>query len=240
MQYRSWGEATADGALFFHHTRDIAHVAYDIAIPCRPHLHMPEPRCASDEVNCWTLLDEQSEKWHDHLYFDACYRWLAERVGFWPLWLAVGAEEETLRMTGYDNQFQRCLTRSRDGNTHRQAGDAPSYALFSWRQPPPGIRYLDYDNWCVGLLNSAVIDHHRSYVRDVPAWLEKGILRRSWKDSDWLRRAIREVYSTQAVAPQLDLRSADLVRVRNKREQARLRALGFGQVEVWRMKTERW
>lgn len=239
MQYRSWGEAARSGALFFHHTRDVSHVTHDIAIPCRPHLHMPEPACRF-ELDCWSCRDEQSEKWHDHLHFDACYRWLAERVGFWPIWLAVGAGEEALRMTGYDNQFGRCIAWSRDGNTYRTAGEFPSYALFSWRQPPQGIRYLDYDNWCIGLLNSVTIQDHRSYVRDVPEWLERGILRRSWKDSDWLRKAIRETHSTQAVVPQLDLRSADLVRVRNKKEQLRLQAMGFERVEVWRMKVREW
>lgn len=230
MKYRSWREAVANGEFLYHHCRNIDHVLYDIVIPYRPHIHLPVPDCSG---HC------NFDDWHTYLDYDTAYRWLAERTGFWPLWLAVGADEDAIYMTGYASQFTRIISWSKEGNKYRKTGEFPSDVLFSWQQAPQGAFYLDYSNWHV-VLNSVYLhckDGHQAEIRDISSWWERQILRPSWKKSDWQRVTIRGTHSVQAVCPQLDLRSADLVRVRNKKEKIRLEKMGFRNVEVWRIKT---
>jgi hypothetical protein len=62
--------------------------------------------------------------------------------------------------------------------------------------------------------------------------MEARILRQSWKRSDWLRCARNEPHSVQAVAPMLDLRTADQVWCRNQVTKVALIELGFDPEQV--------
>lgn len=236
--YANWRQARSGGALLFHHSRPLAYSPYDLVLPTRlTDLSSPTcPKPTAAKPYCpW-------DDWHDALHMEAAYRWLAERVGFWPLFLAVGSGEDTLRMTGYEHQFARILAWHKSGNTYRAKGDFPSDALFSWREPPALVRFTDYSWWHVVLNSHELVGRHRYALRDISPYYERCILRPSWNQARWLTKALKEPGSTQAVAPQLDLRSADLVRVRSKQARAQLLERGFTpkRVEVWRMPVRRW
>jgi hypothetical protein len=79
--------------LLFHHARTLAHVRHGVVRGAPPAGLLPEPDCAG---GCPAELDD----YHAAVLYDAAYAWLRERLGFWPLFLAVGEEDEDLRMTG--------------------------------------------------------------------------------------------------------------------------------------------
>jgi hypothetical protein len=230
-------KARLDGALLFHHCRPLEFSTYDLAVPVRLTDILPKPAAcpAPTEGHC------EWDDWHDALHMEASYRWLAERVGFWPLWLAVGADEEAAYMSGYSSQFARLLSWSKQGRVYRQPGAFPSDVLFSWAQSPAGARYLDYSNWHYPLNAVYEVSRHQKDC-EVPKSFEPSIFRPSWSETRWLREALREPGTVQAVSPLLDLRSADRVRVRSAAAKRELVARGFPgeRVEVYRLAVRSW
>lgn len=210
----------------YHHCRELEHVYYDVVLPWRLTHNHPEPPC-SHEGGC-----DRYEDWHWAGHMEASYRWLAERVGYWPLWLAVGETDDDRRMTGYQNQWSRATP----------ASDASNSVLFSWSEEPcASLRYLCYDHWHI-ILNSVWTEefgwvqrdgeHRRAYVAGVSPRSESWVFHASWKRGDWLRQARREPHTVQAVVPMLDLRSAEEIWCRNQAARRQLLSLGFDQNRV--------
>jgi len=157
---------------------------------------------------------------------------LAERTGFWPLFLAVGSTDNDLRMTGYANQFQRPSPTVEVPNNS---------VLFSWlRSPSTHLRYTCYDHWHIALNCVSYPDYphsddkkrHRTEIVGMTPQMESWVFHNSWKESDWLRMARRDPHSVQGVVPQLDLRSADEVWCRNKGTRRELLRMGFREDQV--------
>jgi hypothetical protein len=172
------------------------------------------------------------------LTFHAAYGWVAERVGFWPVFLAVGSGDEARHMTGYQDQWRRW--RTTDGEETRPK----SRVLFSWCHPPPAIVFMDFDAWHI-VLNAVEFDGEDvrdPWVRRLPSSAERRIWKRSWRAADWVRMAGRGVVSVQAVAPELDLRTADELWCRNRACAKRLADAGFdpSRVVVKRRRVNPW
>lgn len=190
-------------ALIFHHCRDLAHAGFGVVEPVRLTRLVPEPAC--DGAPC------DDDEWHDALAFEAAYAWLAERQGFWPLFLAVGDDDEARRITGYAH------------------GSDP--VLFSWRTAPAGCVYSDHASWHI-VLNSVRRDGHAARVEGLGARVPAMVLKPSYRPSAWLRLARAHPGWVQAAVPRLDLRSADAVWCRNRAARRELLARGFARERV--------
>lgn len=207
------------GGLRFHHARDLAGVDHAVVSHAPLSRLLPEPDCSD---GC-----DPDDDFHTALWFDAAYGWIAERLGFWPIFLAVGDDDEDRRMTGYQDQWQR--RRVGDGEVQRPA----SRVLLSWREPPTGVVFMDFNAWHM-VLNSvepAPGERHRLRVRPLSAWQERQVWKPSCRTSDWLRGARRNL-SVQAVVGELDLRTADELWCRDQHARQHLIALGFAPEAV--------
>jgi len=160
-------------------------------------------------------------------YFDKAYDWLEREVGFYPLFLSVGETVDDMAMTGYQNQWRRLLVEGKNYRKYRQKGEVQNQVLFSFVDIPDGI-FIDYMNWHM-VLNSEYDNYQ------IPDREKRMIFRPSWRKSDWLRYARHNPHSVQLVIPELDLREATRVWVRNIQTQLHLEKVGFGNVEVRRI-----
>lgn len=197
----------ASQILTYHHSRPLATVTHGSVFPVSP------------------LEYETAELYPE--YWDRAFRWLEGKVGFYPLFLAVGRSTEDLRMTGYQKQWAKLLMRSRAGNEYRQKGDIPNKVLFSYSQISPQGVFVDFVNWDL-VLNFS----------DKPDFLEKyfhSIFRPSWNKNDWMTYANKKPHSVQLVVPSLDLSQATQVTVRNSRTQKVLENMGFTHVVTGRL-----
>jgi len=194
----------------FHHARELAHVRPGPVTSTPLSRRLEEPDCPPGGCS-------GADAFHMAIRFDAAYAWIAERLGFWPLFVAVGESDEDRRMTGYQDQWRR------------GASARASMALFSWREPPPGAVFMDFTAWHIVLnrVEFAPGDPHRPRVLALEPHEERQVWKRSWRASDWIRMARRGRTSVQAVVPALDLAGADEVWTRNRAERARLIRLGF-------------
>jgi hypothetical protein len=211
--------------MIFHHCRDLAHAEFGIVRPVPPSRLLPEPPC--DRSRCSSLPDD----WHDAVWLEAAYRWLADQQGFWPLFLGVGSHDDARRIAGYDTQWRRRTA------TEAAAGPPPSRVLFSWRDAPEGCAFSDYDYWHIVLMAVRWGPDHRARVEGVGPRTRSLVLKPSYRTSDWLRLTRSRPGAVQATAPQLDLRTADAVWCRNRAARADLIARGFdpARVEVRRV-----
>ena len=171
--------------------------------------------------------------------FKDAVSWLERKVGFYPLFLAVGSAEEDIRMTGYHIQWARIAGteitgKAPDGHNTwkhmlKKSGEHENYALFSFEHVD-GI-FTDYDYWhCV--LNSS----HCNYL--IPQYIQQRIFKPSWKPAGWFRKAEDHPHTVQLVSESLDLPDAKRVWVRNKEAKRYLQSLGFSNVEVHRISLE--
>jgi len=215
MTSRRLGSGDAVQELLFHHAREIAYVRYGVARAAPKSNLLPRPDCSA---GC------SDDDFHAAIWFDAAYRWAAQRLGFWPVFLAVGGDDEDKQMTGYQDQWLRLRREPTDSVEERRA----SIVLFSWLERPPGAVFMDFSAWHM-VLNAIELsgeDPHRPYVRPLSSWEERQIWKRSWSASAWMRAARRHT-SVQAVVPALDLTTADQVWCRNQTDREHLVKLGF-------------
>lgn len=210
--------------MLFHHSRQLAFSPAGVVNGVRLLDVLTEPQCSG---SC-----SYDDPWHDAFYYDPCYRYAAGEAGFWPLWLAVGETLADRRMTGYANQFRR------DGLERAEE------VLFSWKAAPAAVRFLDYQLWYI-VLNSVSCSHnrkgHRAWLRKIEPYWERQIWRRSWSSARWIRKALADPHSVQALAPQLDLTTADEIWCASKDTKALLASRGFEsrRLKVRRLSPER-
>lgn len=164
--------------------------------------------------------------------FDGAYEWLAKEVGFNPLFLAVGSSTEDRRMTGYQDQWTRKIPDWPNGMKYREKGDIPNKVMFSFADLPSGV-FVDYDYWHT-VLNSQNTNY------DVNRWVKKLLFRPTWDKEKWIGWANENPHSVQYVVPELDLRKADEIWVRNKITQNTLSNMGFENAEIKRIPVDRW
>ena len=159
--------------------------------------------------------------------FKKAYKWLEGEVGFYPLFLSVGATEEDMRMTGYQNQWRRLIVMSKERNEYRKKGEFPNYVLFSFEEVE-GV-FMDFDNWNLYALNNCM---NNKPVTDCG---RKIIFEKFWTKSRWLRRVKRNPGTVQLVTPKLYLPDAKRIFVRNKKTKELLESKGFRNVRVKRI-----
>lgn len=218
----------------FHHARHLEHVCYG---------QVRQVRLADETLApCHGADCDWFDDWRHALYMETCYRWLADRVGFWPLFLGVGCHAWDLQLTGYQNQWRRILSQSRDETIYRRAGEFPNMVLFSFEDAPPGAVFSDYHAWHIVLnaIDWAARVGHELGLRPLGVSVERQVLKPSWSRADWLRKARRAPASVQAVVPELDLATATAIWGRNQPTRRRLIDLGFSaeRVAVRRLRVE--
>jgi hypothetical protein len=167
-----------------------------------------EPACGPE---CAGWLDDE---WHEALFLEAADAWPAERVGFWPVFLGVGENDDARYMTNYDRQWQRESLRR--GPPHK--------VLSSWVDEPPELRFCDYMAWHY-VLNSIEMladgSHQPRVSLENPAWIEEQILGTRRTAANWCRHERRGV--VQGLVPRLDLRTADEIWAPNRQTARALR-----------------
>lgn len=143
--------------------------------------------------------------------FRKAYFWLKKQVGFYPLFLAFGSEE-SLHMTGYNDQWRR--------------GESRNHVLFSFENADG--TFMDFDTWHIAL-NASNNNYH------VTEYEKRLMFKPSWTRSRWLRKAEQRPDTVQLVTPELYLPDAKRIWVRNKETKRKSESIGFGNVEVRRL-----
>jgi hypothetical protein len=155
------------------------------------------------------------------------HEWLAAELGFWPVFIAVGDSLESYWMTGYHDNWGRVVSRSAEGTVLRKAGESPNHVLFSFEQLS-GV-FMDYGLWFL-VINAQDIEKEIGLVQ------RRWIFKPAWSVAKWLRRSLDPKRgNVMLVSPQLDLRAAKRVWVRNRQTKRALGRLGFLGVEVHRI-----
>lgn len=162
--------------------------------------------------------------------FLPAYEWVEERLGFFPLFLAIGELEEIAWMTGYQDNWRVFegseLAEGRYRKIYRKKGEFPDLALLSF-DAIDGI-FMDYDYWHIALnacMNGSAVS------RQEESW----IFKHSWTKSRWLRAALAGTHRVQFVTPALPLSDAREIRVRNAATRRLIEGRGFGEVRVFRI-----
>jgi len=190
------------GRLLFHHGMSLEHVRYDV--------HLTDP------------------EWSDPDFLPA-YRWLEKKVGFWPVFVAVGDSLETYWDTGYHTNWARAIERSAQGTVLRKAGQFPNEVMLSFEQVD-GV-FMDHEFWHIPL-NAFLPDRERRISLVEQRWIFKP----AWSRSRWLRHSlVPDATHVQLVCPHLDLRTAKRVWVRNQATKRTVEAMGFTGVAVHRI-----
>jgi hypothetical protein len=117
-------------------------------------------------------------------------------------------------------QFQFLRNRARPGPR--------TNALFCWSDPPGELTYMDYMEWHIVLNSIQRVDedpHVSRVALDDPERTETDIFQPSWTADAWLAHARHT--EVQAVAPRVDLSTADESWAPSKRAAHALRELGF-------------
>jgi hypothetical protein len=169
---------------------------------------------------------------HDEDYQKA-YKWLAEKLGFWPLFLAAGSKLDDLAMTGYNNQWRIKIVDSakKEQRKYRKKGEFPNRVMFSF-EDMDGV-FTDYDYWHY-VLNAQYSSH---ILTD---YEQRLVLKPSYTKARWLLKARKNPGSVQLVVPKLYLPDAKRVWVRNKKTKKLLEDMGFENVRVKRIPVDRW
>lgn len=169
------------------------------------------------------------------------YLWLEERIGFYPLFLALG-QEDSISMTGYTNQWKRVVgcERRHNGsitNVYRRKGEFPNDVLFGFDKAVLAALdavFTDYSSW-LGVLNCIDAEAKRIDEQLVGERLLKSLFKCSWSAGRWLSCSFNNPNAVQVLVPQLDLRLAREVWVRNQTSARRLCNMGFANVKVRRL-----
>lgn len=156
--------------------------------------------------------------------FLKAYDWLGEHVGFFPLFLALGDTQDAILETGWQNQWRRKI----DSYSLTRYGSKRNEVLFSYKDIANSA-FVDSQYW------TATIGNFANNYYEVSDYWRRLILKPSWKKSDWLREARRQGDRVEAIVPELDLRTADLISVRNQDTRRLLERQGFQNVEVARI-----
>jgi hypothetical protein len=164
-------------APIFHHCMPLEEVKYGILIPnpqkTRQHAIDADDAAFSVKAN----------------------NWLKKEVGFYPLFMAVGATIDDIRATGYDFQWRKKIGFVNGKYIYRKAGEFPNLVLFSFDQVEG--TFVDYDYWFIAL-NDAGSGYETGPQH------KKWIFKYSWNKARWLRKVQKNPCSVMMVVPKLD------------------------------------
>ena len=220
---RKWGYLIYMSYMY-HHCMDLTDITFGEIHPTAVHTYRKLVRDGLDLSNVVSsfYVNELFANW-----------WLEKQIGFYPLFLSVGSTREDINMTGYPYQWSRIVSSSYDQEKKKMVnklvrpGEFRNAVLFSFRKLEEVV-YTDYGDWFEVL----------NYDWDVypfPDRIRRYVLKPSWSESAWLRKAKKEPHHVMGVIPKLDLRLADRILVRNKKTARFLTELGFKNVRVKRL-----
>jgi len=150
---------------------------------------------------------------------DSGYKFIEKRLGFYPLFLAVGRTNSDLFLTGFQDSDISSEPKTRT-------------ALFSFQDKPRNGVFMDFHQWNVSVLNM----HWSGAPTDREI---QSIFKPSWIRNDWISYANKFPGSVQMVVPDLDLSFADMVTVKSNEDKNLLTKLGFGNVVVAKLIEEK-
>ena len=196
----------------YHHCTNLSTIRYDRIVPAEQHT------LNNGHINEW--LSEDDWEWDIR-----ANKWLKNEVGFYPLFMAVGDTLDALYPTGYQDNWRVTLSSWFDKNnkkcyTRRKKGEFPNQVLFSFKNV--NCVFMDCDWWIMTAFNNALDDRLETTAQD-----KRRTFKYSWSRSKWLRRAANDPGRVICVVPQLDLRQADRVWVRNQKTKKILEKMGF-------------
>ncbi len=168
----------------------------------------------------------RQSKGHEDLHFKPTYEWLAKKLGFYSLFLAVGKPEDAIRITGYPNQFSRSWSAAMSSESHNNV-------LFGYDSLPLA-RFSDYDNWHI-ILNSVIYPSdglHPPYLSEISDHVSRLVLKPSWKPSDWLRAVRNGTTNVQAHVETLNLAEADVIWCRSQSSKRELIKRDFDEDRI--------
>ncbi len=206
--------------MLFHHCIALEDVCYGIIVPSE----------AQTRIHIDSIYDGDPPDVIES--FIGPNLWLEKQVGFYPLFMAAGSTLEDIGMTGYGRQWivvtgsRYDNTTKQRFNTRRKKGEFPNKVLFSYKNVK-GV-FVDYDYWFI-TLNSGYSNY------EVGPGHTRWILKTSWNKARWLRKARKRTCSVMYVVPQLDLRQANRIWVRNERTRKLLVNMGFINVQIKRI-----
>ena len=162
-------------------------------------------------------------------FFLPAYRWLEEKIGFFPHFVSVGNNESALYRTGYQDNWRIFVGSDHVHGTwqkiYRKKGEFPNNVLLSFDHPE-GV-FIDYESWHFAI-NAC------TNGRTVSTSEMKMILKPSWTSSRWLRAA-KKTHAVDLLLPELPLDKSVQIRVRNGETQKHMGMMGFRNVEVARI-----
>jgi len=196
--------------MIFHHSRPLASVEYGMVLPLRGKVDRE-------------LLP--------------AYEWLEGKIGFFPLFLAVGNQEWQLQMTGYQDQWRRLISYDfkAQKRLYRRKGESPNYCLFSFAEGDilEGV-FIDESAWWISICG-AFLNRRPDHISKAQI---RSVFKRSWPRSRWLREA-KIGLAINLLVPSLDLSRARRIWARNKTTKELLEGMGFKNTQVRRLKVPR-
>ena len=214
----------------FHHCTNLSTVVYGIIIP--------------NEYHTLNKNDIHNGGWISIDFYDEFYdmdvkanNWLKGEVGFYPLFLSVGNSIHDYYMTGYNDNWRVSVSRWYDKekkkfcSKRRKKGEFPNCIMFSFDDLD--CVFMDHVWWVIVGYNNA-INGEETTDRE-----KRCIFKYSWSRSKWFKKS-RESGGVQCVVPQLDLRQASRVWVRNKKTKNILEGMGFKNIFIKRIFLEKW
>lgn len=183
--------------------------------------------------SCTGDCKDRLDAYHIAVELEAAYRWMEEKVGFWPLFFAVG-DEEVIGLTGWEETPPAMRTDVTGATDPMTANDAR--ILFAWYTAPPGLIYTRYDAWC-SVLNAIQIGvdrPHKCFIGQIPEEEVRAIFEPSLTESEWIACAVDPScpFSVQGIVPEIDLGTADEVWCSDAASRNRLVQLGFDATVV--------
>ncbi len=214
----------------FNHCTNLSTIVYDTIVP--------------NENHTLNKNDIDNGGWLNTDFYDEYYdmdikanNWLKKEVGFYPLFLSVGSSLYDYYMTGYGDNWTVATSRWYDKEAkkfcseRRKKGEFPNCVMFSFDDID--CVFMDHAWWVIVGYNNAV-NGEETTDRE-----KRGIFKYSWNRSNWFRMA-KKSGGVQCVVPELDLRQAVRVWVRNKKTKKILEKMGFSNVFVKRILLEKY
>lgn len=194
--------------LRFHHCRAVEAVKFGVITSMAP-ADLTQGHPASEPCD-W------SDPPHELILRNRPCAWLEAKVGFWPLFLAVGGSDAVSIETGYLN------------------GSSSTNVLFSY-PALPHVVLLDHVAWHA-VQDAVLMSDDGHPIPQIDENQECSIFRPDLTLSEWFLWAVADPGSVLAVTPQLDLRAASRVACHSRYVRDRLVALGFASnlVHVWK------
>lgn len=177
--------------------------------------------------------------------FKPMYRWLEQQLGYYPFFLAMAEDTDTIyTMTGFNASFktrESVYNRKRDKLVScRNLKKRPHQVLFRFKRDSlTELHHQDFDAWNI------IINLHHSLQseltkapnleRRLKLW-KRILLKPGWSDKQWFQKCLSDIHSVQATTPELDLRKAEAVYCKSRKAQRHLQSLGFQNVILYRVK----